>query len=291
MNNTIHIIDAFTNRYFGKGLVSAIAGTLAFLAAIFGIAGHSLAADSADKMELYACCFGRSPFAESYAFSDGRKDARIEIAWSFYVARVGTQVTLIDTGFSDAALAGRFKFAFDHKPAELLAELHIDPATVSRVIITHLHFDHLNGLPLFPNAQVFMSRRDRDDYLAKKVTGGVVFDQRVADILADPKRTHLIDGKEMIGDGFEMEVVGGHTAGSAVVHVHHNGIHYVMTGDECYLTANQKEQRTIGVTASRQQNAEFLARIADPAIVVLPCHDPAIFTRYKPLAPGIVRIF
>jgi hypothetical protein len=40
-----------------------------------------------------------------------------------------------------------------------------------------------------------------------------------------------------------------------------------------------------------QRNVAFLSRIADPAIVVLPCHDPGIFTSYPAVTPNIVRIF
>ena len=241
--------------------------------------------------ELYACCYGRSAFPERYAFKDGRKDATLEIAWSFYVARSGSQITLIDAGFSDPALAKQWKLTSVKPPEQLLADLHIDPAKVSRVIVTHLHFDHLNNITLFPHAQIVMSRRDRDDYVAHKPLSGMIYKQEVADILRDETRTHVIDQRETLPGGFDFEVVGGHTAGSAVVHLKHKGVHYVLAGDECYLCANCLLHRPIGIAANSAKNAQFLQSIADPAIVVLPCHDPSIFTRYPVIEPEIVRIF
>jgi len=244
-----------------------------------------------DKLELYACSYGRSRFPETSAFRDGRKGEFVEIAWGFYVARSGAEVTLIDTGFNDPATAKKWWVKMTAEPAQLLADLKIDPAKVSRVIITHLHFDHVGNLPLFPKAQVVISRRDRDDYVNKKPLGGMIYDPRVAEILSDPARTHVIGGREMLSGGFEVEMVGGHTAGSSVVHLFHQGTHYVLAGDECYLCANQKEQRPIGQTADLKRNIAFLSRIADPAVIVLPCHDPEIFTKYPAVTPNIVRVF
>src|SRR5271154_245597 len=93
-----------------------------------------------DKLELYACRYGRSLFPETSAFRDGRKGENVEFVWGFYVARSGAEVTLIDTGFSDPAVARKWHVNSMSEPAQLLADLKIDPAKVARVIITHIHF-------------------------------------------------------------------------------------------------------------------------------------------------------
>jgi len=280
-------------RLCGLALVlAAFFATAAEPAVPRAAASEEPAAVSTDnKLELYACRYGRSRFPETSAFRDGRKDENVEFAWGFYVARSGTDVTLIDTGFSDPATARKWYVSPTTDPAQLLADLKIDPAKVTRVIITHIHFDHIGNLPLFPQAQVIIGRRDRDNYVSKKPLGGVIYDQRVADILNDSARTHVIDDRETLPGGFDVEVVGGHTAGSSVVHLYHQGTHFVLAGDECYLRANQKDQRPIGQTVDLKRNIAFLSRIADPAIVTLPCHDPGIFTSYPAVTPDIVRIF
>ena len=153
------------------------------------------------RLELYACCYGRSRFPETSAFRDGRKDENVDFAWGFYVARSGAEVTLIDTGFSDPATARKWHVNATSDPAQLLADLKIDPARVGRVIITHIHFDHIGNLLLFPQAQVIIGRRDRDNYVSKQPLGGVNYDPRVADILNDPARTHVVDERETFPGG------------------------------------------------------------------------------------------
>ena len=235
---------------------------------------------TADHPELYACCYDKSKFSATFAFHDGIKGDLVEIAWSFYVLKTGSGVTLFDTGHT-------------HKPDDLLKELEIDPAKVDRVIITHIHFDHIGNLPNFPNAKIIISRKDRDAYLASKLKpqGGVTYAENIAAILQDETRTHVVDQSETLADGLVFEVVGGHTTGSSVIHINWMNTHYVLTGDECYLCKNAEEKRPVGIAANLKLNAEFLARISDPSIVLLPCHDPLIFTKFPIVKPNIARIF
>ncbi len=246
---------------------------------------------AAAPAQLYVCTYGRSKFPENFAFQDGRKDASVDLAWSFYVARSGSEVTLIDTGFSAPVIAKQWYVTHTRTPTELLADLKITPDQVTRILITHIHFDHISDLPLYPRAQIIISRRSRDDYLSGKPLGGVMFDPLITAILKDPARTHVVDTRETLPGGLDFEVIGGHTAGSAVVHLQHAGVHHVLAGDECYLCANATQQRPIGRTFNPPLNLALLHRLADPAIVVLPCHDLTLLTRYPAVTPNIARIF
>ncbi len=240
--------------------------------------------------ELYACSFGSSSYPEKGAFIDGEPGKMLTFVWVFYVAKIGDEVTLIDTG-CDPAQFGLGHIKSTRSPKQLLADLGVDPAKVNRVLITHYHFDHINNLPLFPNATVFISRKEQDNYLNGKIYDPKLVLPAVVDILRDAKRTHLIDQHESLPGGLDFDVIGGHTPGSSVVRLEHGGTQYILTGDECYLCANRDAQRPLGMATNRKANADFIKSIANPAIVVLPCHDPVIFKRYKTVTPEIVRIF
>ena len=111
--------------------------------------------------------YGEAPlenFVKNASLDDVRKIAeqeffpkdKVRITFTQVVIENGGKITLIDTGNGDsgAATAGRFMANF--KAAGF------DPAKVDRVVISHFHGDHINGLRLksgtaqFPNAEIWV---------------------------------------------------------------------------------------------------------------------------------------
>ena len=72
-------------------------------------------------------------------------------------------VVLVDTGehaaAHDAPFA-RFSVGEDDELGPRLRAAGIDPADVRTVILTHLHGDHVDGLPHVPNARVYASAEE-----------------------------------------------------------------------------------------------------------------------------------
>lgn len=46
--------------------------------------------------------------------------------------------------------------------------LGFDPADVKHIVLTHMHFDHISGLPDFPHAKVHVHKREYDAFIAEK---------------------------------------------------------------------------------------------------------------------------
>ena len=73
-----------------------------------------------------------------------------------FVVDVGSQRVLLDTG------NGEFSAATSGKALENMTKAGIDPASVTAVVISHFHGDHINGLRNkagalnFPNARIFV---------------------------------------------------------------------------------------------------------------------------------------
>jgi glyoxylase-like metal-dependent hydrolase (beta-lactamase superfamily II) len=148
------------------------------------------------------------------------------------------EVILIDTGYDHKeygkTLADLYDVSNYHGPEEVLAECGVTPADVTRVLITHAHFDHMGGLDLFPNATFYIQKRELDKWVWA-LTLGPEFRFLVG--AADPadimKATRLArEGRMTVIDGDAEDVLPGidvhlaadtHTYGSMYVTIRNDG--------------------------------------------------------------------
>src|SRR5581483_1894837 len=69
---------------------------------------------------------------------------------------------LVDAGFlNDIPDAKEFSVVNYTRPDSTLAKLHLKPTDITDIIVSHPHWDHIDGLDLFPNATIWMQN---DDY-------------------------------------------------------------------------------------------------------------------------------
>jgi glyoxylase-like metal-dependent hydrolase (beta-lactamase superfamily II) len=103
----------------------------------------------------------------------------------------------------------------------LLAE-GIDPASITDVVVTHLHFDHAGGLtwqdgeqvvPTFPNATVHAQRQEYDDARAGYGIMTATYRAENLEPIDAAQRWQLLDGEEEIVPGVRSRMTRGHTRG------------------------------------------------------------------------------
>lgn len=60
---------------------------------------------------------------------------------------------------------------FDSREAAVhrIRDLGFDPADVRHILLTHMHFDHISGLPDFPRAKVHVHRREYEAFTARRI--------------------------------------------------------------------------------------------------------------------------
>jgi glyoxylase-like metal-dependent hydrolase (beta-lactamase superfamily II) len=111
---------------------------------------------------------------------------------------------LFDTGhYNDRALL-----------REALARCGIQPADISHVILSHLHFDHVLNLPLFQNAEIILC--EAEIRYAEEVDAGIVQDDAIPDFwseLLEGRRVHTVKDAFVIGEDLELVRLPGHTPG------------------------------------------------------------------------------
>lgn len=105
---------------------------------------------------------------------------------------------------------------------ELLAALsavNLKPRDIQYVLLSHLHFDHILNLPLFPDAAVIVSEAELN--YAEQVVAGAIEDPAIPEIwpvLFEGREIQVIKGATAIDDDLEVAVLPGHTPGGLVLY-------------------------------------------------------------------------
>ena len=207
-----------------------------------------------------------------------------------YVIETADERILVDTGLhpgaaADAArhyegadAAGLFGFELDASVDD-----QIDLTTITRVVLTHLHFDHAGGLDLLPpSVPVVLQRREWDaahDPAAIARNFYLPIDYR-----AIGDQVVLVDGDhDLLGDGsVELLLTPGHTPGHQSVRV---GERLVIGGDVTHYESGLDDHRFPAFAddfAAQAASADRLRVLRDAGADVRPGHDPAV------LVPGPV---
>ncbi|WP_330746383.1 MBL fold metallo-hydrolase [Chryseobacterium sp. CP-77] len=103
--------------------------------------------------------------------------------------------------------------------SEILEKENIRPEQVTRLLLSHLHKDHIEGAvkltengfeAAFPNARIYIQKRELDFAMENK--GNPSFDFEILEKLIQlPNITWMNDDKGEITDEISYEVAGGHT--------------------------------------------------------------------------------
>jgi glyoxylase-like metal-dependent hydrolase (beta-lactamase superfamily II) len=219
-------------------------------------------------------------------------DAEVEMAYYFWILRAGGETILVDTGFDPLVGARRGRTCLC-PPLDALRLVGVEPESVSAVIVTHLHYDHIGNLDAFPHAELVVPRREFEFWTgpaaARFQFASHVEAPEVA-LLADARRAgrvRLTDGVEEIFEGITARSVGGHSPGQQVTVVSALAGDVVLASDAVHFYEEFELDRPFGVIADLEQMyaAYDLLRelVAAEGAVLVPGHDPAVLSRFPAL--------
>ena len=274
------------------------------IAVLASVATVSSAASQPDSerpaYEVYAIRYAtlRSfPVAALVAGADTSR--RMDIAMMVWLLRGSDgRNVLVDAGFYRAQLVSRWQPSEYRTPADAIVAAGVEPGEITDLIVSHVHWDHLGGADLFPNARVWIQRAEYEHHVGP---GGARLDRAIdsadavmLDRLNAAQRVMLVggDAREIL-PGITTYTGGRHTFASQYVAVHTAAGTVVIASDNAYLYENLERHLPIAQTLDAQSNLEAQRRMAtlaaDPRLIV-PGHDPAVLTRFEEIAPGVVRI-
>ncbi|MBX3145312.1 MAG: N-acyl homoserine lactonase family protein [Gemmatimonadales bacterium] len=223
--------------------------------------------------------------------------ARVDLAMMVWVLRGQGRVILVDAGFHRDEFISSWSPVAYSRPSEALAPLGIAPEDVTDLIVTHLHWDHADGIDLFPRARVWVQQDEYDHYRdpANLLRTGVFASTiAVLEAVAAEGRLRLAAGDSVEpAPGVLVYTGGRHTRESQYVSVQTASGTAVIASDNLYLYHNLDQRRPIAATWDTVSNLaahERMRRLAGAPRLIVPGHDPAVFDRFTPVVPGIVRI-
>jgi|SRR5580693_468314 N-acyl homoserine lactone hydrolase len=200
-----------------------------------------------------------------------------------YVVETDTERILIDTGLNPASIADPATYyerpeifaIFALEQEQSIAE-QIDLDTITKVVLTHLHWDHVGGLKLIPRSVPVVIQRT--EWMAGHDSAAM---QRNAfiprDYIDEGREVILVDGDcDLLGEGsIELLHTPGHTPGHQSVRIEE----IVLGADVAHFASGLDDHRFPVFAddhAQQKSSAERLRAMRDTGLEVIPGHDPDV---------------
>jgi glyoxylase-like metal-dependent hydrolase (beta-lactamase superfamily II) len=285
-------------RIARRGAAGVVALGFATLGALGALSSARRAAPPA--YEVYALRYATLPaFRVSSLIAGVDTSRRMDIAMMVWLVKGpdGRNI-LVDAGFHRDDFVNRWHPTGFMPPSEATARAGVKAEDITDIIISHVHWDHLDGVDLFPKARVWIQREEFEHHLD---SAGTVKDRAIdagdAKILAAIAR----QGRVMLVDGDAREIIPGihvytggkHTFASQLVTVNIASATVVLASDNMYLYENLARHVPIAQTLDSASNLRTQARmmtLASEQRLIIPGHDPDVFVRFPTPGNGIARI-
>ena len=253
------------------------------------------------QYQVYALRYATLPnFQVSGLVAGADRSRRMDIAMMVWLIQGNGRQILFDAGFYRDALVKQWKPVDFVKPSEAVARVGLKPEDITDLIISHAHWDHADGVDLFPKARTWIQKEELEYYAGSawqspRTHGGI----EAEDILALVKlntegRVTLVNGDaQEIMPGITCYIGGKHTYQSQFVTVNTAAGTVVLASDNMYLYENLEKRAPIAQTLDAESNLRTQDRMkqlaSDPRLIV-PGHDPAVMTKFKSLSAGVAKI-
>ena len=257
---------------------------------------------SPTSYEAYAVRFGILPgFPVSSLVAGAERGRKIDIPVMVWLLKGsnGRQV-LVDSGFYRERFLDQWAPRDFRTPAAAVEAAGVKADAVTDIIISHAHWDHVDGADLFPKATIWIQREEYryytgDAWFARNTHGGVFPEDMEALLKINTDgRLKFVEGDDQeIIPGIRCYIGGKHTRESQYVTVQTAEGTVVFASDNVYLYENLDKHVPIAQTLDADSNLKAQDRIrtlaSNPKLIV-PGHEPAVFERFERVAEGIVRI-
>lgn len=256
-----------------------------------------------NSYEIYALKFATLNFKMPIAFSavgSTSKDST-GICYMVYLLKGNNGRTiLVDAGFTETPAIYNMQAFTYIRPDSILKQININPSDITDVIITHPHWDHIGGIDLFPKAMVWMQEKDYNYFVGtawqKDIDNSGFNSKDVYKIIQKniDKQLTLVKGDSIeIIPGIRVFIGSRHTYESQYVLVASGSDKVIIASDNTWLYYNLTSLLSIPITFDQNAFIENLKRmksIVKNIDLIIPGHDPLVFSKFPKVAEGVVKI-
>jgi len=252
--------------------------------------------------EVYAISYGVIPdFPVSGLVAGADRSRKLDIQMMVWILKGpnGANI-LVDSGFYRDKFFKQWKVKDFIKPSEAIAKVGLKPEDITDLIITHMHWDHADGMDLFPKARVWIQQDEYSYYTGEGWQsggnhGGVDPDDVMALVKLNVEgRVRLVKGDDQeVAGGIKVYTGGRHTYASQYVGVSTKAGTTVIASDNCYLYENLDKHVAVAQTwdaASNLKAQDRMKQLASNPRLIVPGHDPSVFTRFPAPGNGVAKV-
>ena len=250
----------------------------------------------------YASLASPTPVA-TWVLNGPEKDS-VDILFMFWLIKDNRgKNILVDAGCSKDLQAaidfGVYKFT---RPDSILLQTGLKATDITDIIISHPHWDHIDGINLFPNAHIWIQEEDYNYFVGgawQKDANHGGFDKRDILQLVDLN----VSGKVTLVKGDDKEIIPGikvytgsrHTFNSQYVLVQSGNDKVIIASDNIWIYYNLEKMLpppaygtfdAKGYVAAMQR----MKTLASKNDFIIPGHDAKLFKRFPKVSADVIRI-
>ena len=269
-----------------------------------------LSGQTAPDYEIYAIEYAVIPDVPLHLLVPGA-DSTLKVDDSLMVWLIKSpdgRNILVDSGFRwdvpirEGLSFGGFPLEVQEyvRPDRAVAKLGVAPEDITDIIITHLHWDHADGVSLFPNAHIWIQKAELEYYATSAWQpdgNNLGVEPRNVPELVDLNtegRLTLIDGDDQeIFDGIRVYTGGRHTYASQYVGVNTPDGTVVLASDNVWVYANLELNLANSLTFDAEAQVaaqDRMRKLASRPEWIIPGHDRALFEKFPNPIARVARI-
>jgi len=226
-------------------------------------------------------------------------DKTVKINYYFFVIRGGGETIVVDCGCAPE-LARERNLDNYVNPTEVLKRIGVVAEEVKHVVATHIHFDHISGIELFPKAKVLVQEKEFNfwinDPMARRAPFRHVTDpvgNRYLAGLEETQRLQLIQGDQIIMPGIEVLLCPGQTVGLQAVAVNTEKGTAIIGSDAAHLFSSYQTDIPSAIITDMiawMKSYDKIRAKASSIELIFPGHDAALTDDYPKVAEDVSRL-